>query len=168
MHNGSIAQFPNVKRDLTLAIDPSLYPYVAGSTDSETFFFLALTMGLEDDPPGAVARAVGHIEHVGRSRGIEHPVQMTVATTDGESVWAFRYSSQRKSRSLFYSTRVDTLRRQHPEVAILHGLSDETRLIVSEPLGNLAGAWNEVPESTYGVVREGDDEMHPFTPRPPG
>ena len=168
MHNGSIARFHEVKRDLVLAIDPSLYPDIEGSTDSETFFFLALTMGLEDDPPGAVERAVGLVEHVGRSHGIEHPIQMTVATTNGASVWGFRYSSERKSRSLFFSTRVDTLREQHPEVAILQELSDETRIVVSEPLGSLAGAWNEVPESSYGVVQEGQDELHPFTPRPPG
>ena len=167
MHNGSIARFHDVKRELVLSIDPSLYPDLEGSTDSETFFFLALTMGLEDDPPGAVEQAVGLIEHVGRSHGIEHPIQMTVATTDGQSVWGFRYSSERKSRSLFFSTRVDTLREQHPEVAILQQLSDETRIVVSEPLGSLAGAWNEVPESSYGIVQEGQDELHPFTPRPP-
>src|SRR6478736_3282459 len=65
MHNGSIARFHDVKRDLLLAVDPSLYPDLEGSTDSEAFFFLALTLGLADDPPGAVARAVGLIEHVG-------------------------------------------------------------------------------------------------------
>jgi predicted glutamine amidotransferase len=168
MHNGSIAQFHRVKRDLMLAVDPSLYPEVAGSTDSEAFFFLALTMGLEDDPPGAVARAVGYIEHVGRRHGVEHPIQMTVATTDGRSVWGFRYSTEKKSRSLFFSTRVDTLREQHPDVALLQGLSDETRLVVSEPISSLAGAWNEVPESSYGIVHDGEDELHPFAPRPPG
>jgi predicted glutamine amidotransferase len=168
MHNGSIARFQDVKRDLMLAVDPSLYPEVGGSTDSEAFFFLALTMGLEDDPPGAVAKAVGHIESVGRNHRIEHPIQMTVATTDGESVWGFRYSSERKSRSLFFSTRVDTLREQHPDVAFLQQLSDETRLVVSEPLGSLVGAWNEVPESSWGVVHQGQDELHPFTPQPAG
>jgi hypothetical protein len=29
---------------------------------------------------------------------------------------------------------------------------------------DLPGAWNEVPESSYGVVHEGEDELHPFTP----
>ena len=168
MHNGAIAHFHEVKRDLMLAVDPSLYPDVEGSTDSEAFFFLALTMVLEDDPPAAVEGAVGFIEHVGRSHGIDHPIQMTVATSDGSSVWGFRYSSEGKSRSLFYSTRVDTLREQHPEVAVLRQLSDESRVVVSEPLGDLAGAWNEVPESSYGVVQEGQDELHSFTPRPPG
>jgi len=167
MHNGLIAEFTHVKRELVLAVDPSLYPRIEGSTDSEVFFFLALTMGLEDDPPGAVERAVGYIEHVGRSAGVEHPIQMTVATTNGKSLWAFRYSTEGRSRSLYYSTRVDTLRQQHPEVEVLHQVSDESRLVVSEPLGDLKGAWNEVPESSYGVVQAGEDELRPFTPRPP-
>jgi predicted glutamine amidotransferase len=167
MHNGVLRDFPRVKRELVLAVDPSLYPQIEGSTDSEVFFFLALTLGLEDDPPAAVERAVGLIEEVGRRRGVEQPIQMTVATTDGTRVWAFRYSSEGQSRSLFYSTAVSTLRHQYPDNPVLHGLSDETRVVVSEPLGDLAGAWNEVPESSYGVIQGGQDQLHPFTPRPP-
>ena len=106
MHNGAIRDFPRVKRDLALAVDPSLYPLIEGSTDSELFFFLALTLGLEDNPPLAVERAVGLIEETGRRHDVEHPIQMTVATTDGDSIWAFRYSSERDSRSLFFSTEV--------------------------------------------------------------
>lgn len=67
---------------------------------------------------------------------------------------------------MFYSTRIDTLRAQYPDNPALHGLSDETRLVVSEPLGDLSGAWNEVPDSSYGIVQEGQDELRPFTPRP--
>ena len=167
MHNGVIRDFHEVKRDLVLAIDPELYPSIEGSTDSEAFFYLALTLGLENDPPSAVEQAVGLIEQVGHAHSVEHPIQMTVATTDGATVWAFRYSSEGDSRTLFYSTRTDALRELHPEVEILHRLSDESRLVVSEPLRDLAGAWNEVPESHYGVVREGQDELQPFRPRPP-
>jgi predicted glutamine amidotransferase len=167
MHNGVLRDFPRVKRELVLAVDPSLYPQIEGSTDSETFFFLALTLGLEHDPPAAVERAVGLIEATGRRHGVQQPIQMTVATTDGTRVWAFRYSSEGQSRSLFYSTAVSTLRHQYPDNPVLHGLSDETRIVVSEPLGDLAGAWNEVPESSYGVIQEGQDELHPFAPRPP-
>ena len=167
MHNGVLRDFPRVKRELVLAVDPSLYPQIEGSTDSETFFFLALTLGLEHDPPAAVERAVGLIEATGRRHGVQQPIQMTVATTDGTRVWAFRYSSEGQSRSLFYSTAVSTLRHQYPDNPVLHGLSDQTRIIVSEPLGDLAGAWNEVPESSYGVIQHGQDELHPFTPRAP-
>jgi glutamine amidotransferase len=167
MHNGLIRDFREVKRDLVLAVDPSLYPEIQGSTDSEVFFFLALTLGLEDDPPTAVERAVGLIEETGRRHGVEHPIQMTVATTDGERVWGFRYSSERQSRSLFYSTDVPTLRKLHPDLEVLHMIDDESRLIVSEPLRDLAGVWNEVPESSYGVVQPGQDDLRAFRPQPP-
>ncbi len=92
---------------------------------------------------------------------------MTVATTDGERIWGFRYSSEGRSRSLFYSTRLDKVRAEHPDLAIIHGLSDETRLIVSEPLGDLAGAWNEVPESSYGVIDGVGDRIEAFAPVAP-
>ncbi|HXZ56393.1 MAG TPA: class II glutamine amidotransferase [Gaiellaceae bacterium] len=167
MHNGFIGDFHKVKRDLVLAVDPSLYPSIEGSADTEVFFYLALTFGLEDDPPAAVAAAVGVIEDVGRKHGVEHPIQMTVATTDGTRLWAFRYSSQRDSRSLFYSTDVPTVRALHPEVEILAKVSEESRLVVSEPLRDLPGAWNEVPESSWGVIQEGQDELHPFKPKAP-
>src|SRR5213078_5397607 len=106
MHNGFIGDFNEVKRDLVLAVDPSLYPSIEGSADTEVFFHLALTFGLEDDPPAAVEAAVGLIEETGHKHGVEHPIQMTVATTDGQSIWGFRYSSERDSRSLFFSTEV--------------------------------------------------------------
>ena len=66
MHNGVIADFPSLKRDLMLAVEPGLFPEIEGSTDSELFFFLALTFGLDEDPPQAVAQAVGLIEETGR------------------------------------------------------------------------------------------------------
>jgi glutamine amidotransferase len=39
--------------------------------------------------------------------------------------------------------------------------------VVSEPIGDLPGAWNEVPESSYGVVGGGEDQLRPFTVKPP-
>jgi glutamine amidotransferase len=164
MHNGSIAGFRGLKRDLAMAVDPSLYPDIEGSTDSELLFYLALTAGLEDDAPTAVARAVGLVEDVARRHGQDFPVQMTVATTDGETLYAFRYSSEGRSRSLFHSTDVSTLRHQYPDNPVFHRLSDDARLVVSEPLGDLRGAWREVPEATCLVVRHGAEELQPFTP----
>jgi glutamine amidotransferase len=165
MHNGLIREFPRVRRELVLAIDDSLFTSIEGTTDSETMFYLALSFGLEDDPIAAVERTVGFIEETGHKHGVESPIQMTVATTDGRTIWAFRYSSEGQSRSLYFSTRMDALRELHPELAELGALSDETRVIVSEPLGDLAGVWNEAPEGHVGIVQPGQDELRPFTPR---
>ena len=164
MHNGMIRSFTQIKRDLVLAVDPSLYSRISGSTDSETLFYLALTFGLAEDPLTAIARAIGLVEKVGHAAGVDYPFQGTVATSDGESIWAVRYSSEQQSRSLFYSTDVTTLRHLHPEVQMLKQLSAEARLVVSEPLGDLPGAWNEVPESMAAWIRPGDDEILPFNP----
>ncbi|MET0953927.1 MAG: hypothetical protein ABWX57_11600, partial [Aeromicrobium sp.] len=53
---------------------------------------------------------------------------------------------------------------QYPDNEVLHQLSDDARLVVSEPLGDLHGAWNEVPESTCVTVRAGKEELSEFSP----
>ncbi|SEL81177.1 class II glutamine amidotransferase [Streptacidiphilus jiangxiensis] len=164
MHNGAISRFHELKRDLLLSVDAALLPDIQGSTDSELMFYLALSFGLEEDPPAAVARMIRLVEETGAKHGIDNPLQMTVATSDGERVWVFRYSTERKSRSLFFSTAPETLHRLYPENAVFSGLSPETRIVVSEPLGDLPGAWNEVPESTCGIIQPGMDELIPLNP----
>lgn len=164
MHNGAIEGFPLLRRELSLAVDPELFARIEGSTDSEVMFFLALTFGLDRDPPGAVARMAGLVERLGHGKGVAHPLQMTVAVTDGSGVWIFRYSSRGRSRSLFYSRRVDSVRALHPDLAFLRDASEQTRLVVSEPLGDLRGAWNEVPEASCLVVHGGEQQLLPFVP----
>ena len=167
MHNGYLGGFAAIKRDLVLAIDPPLFGEIKGQTDTEVLFYLALTFGLQDDPPEAVARAIGFVEARGRERGIEHPFQGTLATSDGESLWAFRYSSEGKSRSLFFTRDVRRLREMYPDREVLRQVSDDARLVVSEPIGDLPGAWVEVPEATYAVVGRGREQLLPFTVKPP-
>ena len=98
---------------------------------------------------------------------MEYPFQGTIATTDGANLWVFRYSSQGKSRSLFFTRDVRMLRQQYPDREILREVSDDTRLVVSEPVGDLPGAWIEMPEASYGVVTQGGDQLLSFAPKPP-
>jgi glutamine amidotransferase len=162
VHNGVINGYSEMRRELTLAIDPSLYTAIGGSTDSEVLFYLAITFGLEDDPLGALERAVGFVEETARTHGIEHPVQMTVGLANGERLWGVRYSSEHRSRTLFVSEDVSALRELHPGNPRLEQLTDEDRAIVSEPLSDLPGVWCEVPESTALIIGPGDDEQVPF------
>ena len=167
MHNGYVDELASVRRDLAFAVDESLYPEITGTADTELLFYLALTFGLEDDPAEAVARTIGLVEAVGRAKGVKYPFQGTIATTDGERMWCFRYSSEGKSRSLFFTRSIEVLRQLYPEQAVVHELSEDTRLVVSEPIGNLPGAWMEVPESSYGIVGPGHDSLHMFRVKPP-
>ena len=167
MHNGFISDFAKIKRDLVLAVDESLYPEIKGQTDTEVLFYLRAHLRAAGRSAGAVARAIGFVEASGHQRGVTYPFQGTIAATDGESLWAFRYSSEGRSRSLFFTRDVRTLRQQYPERQVLQRLSDDARIVVSEPIGDLPGAWNEVPEASYGVVGKGHDQLVPFTPKLP-
>ena len=95
---------PRGEADLTLAVSPELpghrrYDRLRGDVPPRT------DVRAEEDLPAAVARTIGLVEQaVGREHGVEHPFQGTIATSDGECIWAFRHSSERQSRSLFFST----------------------------------------------------------------
>ena len=164
VHNGVIAGFEQMRRELMVAVDPALFGGMEGSTDSEVLFHLALTFGLERDPVAAFEQAVGFVEATAMRHGIEHAVQASLGLSDGERLWAFRYSTERRSRTLFVSSEASDIKRLHPENPRLQRLRDEDRVVVSEPLADLAGVWHELPESSVMVVQPGADEQLPFRP----
>jgi glutamine amidotransferase len=155
VHNGFIAGFKELRRDLMLAVDPGLFGDFAGSTDTEVVFALALTHGLEEGPIDALARTVALIERTAGRHGVPDPVQGSFGCSDGESLWAVRYASGGGARSLFASADVDTVRRLQPGNARLQQLNADDRLIVSEPFSELPGLWNEIGESSAVTVRRG-------------
>jgi len=167
VHNGLIREFDRVKRDLLMEVAPELFPDIRGSTDSELLFYLALTFGLEHDPLPALERAVGLVEKIGRQHGVEHPLQMTLGLQDGARLFAVRYSSEGRSRSLFHSESILAMREFYPDPEVMDLFSDDARAVVSEPLSDLSGAWIEIPEATSVIVAEGRLEERPFVPRTP-
>jgi hypothetical protein len=77
--------------------------------------------------PAAVARTLGLVEEVGHLHDVESLFQGTIMTTDGERLWAFRYSSEGRSRSLFYSSTYETLKELYPDDERLDLFDEETR-----------------------------------------
>ncbi len=165
VHNGAIDRFHEIRRELLFAVDPAFFDVIEGSTDSELMFALALSFGLMDDPLPALERMAGFVEETGHAHGIEHPLQMTLGLSDGDRLYAVRYSSIGKSRTLYSSADAATMRELRPEIDALLHIQDDDRAIVSEPLGDLPGMWVEVPEATAIVVQDGPDEQVPFRPR---
>jgi glutamine amidotransferase len=161
VHNGQIRGFNRIKRELVLAVSPELYGEIIGTTDSEIMFYLALTFGMADDVAGGISRMVGFVEKVGQRNGIEHPMQMTLGISDGESLYAFRYSTERQTRTLYHTASVDAVRELAPRA---ERFSPDTRAIVSEPLSDLAAAWIPVPESSFVTVAAGDVVVTDFVP----
>lgn len=165
VHNGLINSFPTVRRELTLAIDPELFTEIQGSTDSELLFYLALTQGLEHDPLTALERTIGFVEQAAAQHGIDRAIQASIGVSDGERLWAVRYSTEGRSRTLFASADAHAIKQLHPENPRLQLLRDGDRLVVSEPIADLPGAWHEIPESTALTIQpDGAHEMRPFRP----
>ena len=166
VHNGFLADFHIMRRDLMLAVDPEMFADVLGSTDTEVVFKLALTLGLEQDPIGALERTVGMIEAVAGRHGIADPVQASFGVSDGTSLWAVRYASSGTPRSLFASDDPESIRRLHPDNPRFQRLTPDDRVIVSEPFSDLPGVWQEIPPSTGVTVRSGGVlEERPFRPQ---
>jgi predicted glutamine amidotransferase len=165
VHNGFIADYERLHRELLMAVDPKLFPNIEGTTDSELLFHIALTFGLESEPLPALERMAGFVEEVGARHGVEHPLQMTIGTSDGERLYAARYASNQEANSLFVTNDVQTVRELYPEDLRFERLGDEARAVVSEPLGDLPGVWREVAPSTALIVQPGADEELPFRPR---
>ena len=168
VHNGFIDDYARVRRDLLLEVDPDLFPGIQGTTDSELMFHLALTFGLEEEPLEALERMAGFVEATGHRHGVSEPLQMTIAVSDGERVYAARYASGPVVNSLFVTADAGAIRALYPDEERFQQFSDEARAVVSEPLGDLPGVWEEVPAGTALVVQPGEDERMAFTPRPPG
>jgi predicted glutamine amidotransferase len=165
VHNGYIAGFHEMRRDLMYALDRHLFADVQGSTDTEVVFALALTLGLEDDPIAALERTVALIESTAERHCIPDAVQASFGVSDGTTLWAVRYATTGRPRSLFASAEVDAIRRLHPDNPRFKRLTHDDRLIVSEPFSDLPGVWEEIPESTAVTVRPGGAiEQRPFRP----
>jgi glutamine amidotransferase len=110
---------------------------------------------------------VGFVERIGMGADVAWPVQMTLGISDGMRLFAVRYSSEGRSRTLYHSEDIAALRRLLPTSGahVLDAFSDDARVVVSEPLGDdLPGAWKEVPEATFLAVDAGEVETRGFVP----
>ena len=169
VHNGYVGDFRAIRRDLLWAIDPELFAGIVGSTDTEVVFRLALTFGLEEDPIRALERTVGLIEATASDLGVAPMVQGTFGVSDGSSLWATRYATEGRARSLFASADVDSLHELYPEKKMwFTQATSADRLIASEPFSDLPGVWHEIDESSAVIVRSGGVLEHePFRPQVP-
>ena len=164
VHNGLIADYEKMRRELTLAVSPALFPLLSGTTDSELMFMLALSFGMEGDVRSGLSRMAGLIEQVAETHGVANALQMTLGISDGESLYAVRYSTEGSSRSLFHSASRDATAEIAPDVG---RFSRGARAIVSEPLNNLEADWVPVPEASFLRISGGEIACEPFIPIPP-
>jgi len=164
VHNGLINEYDKLRRDLAFAISPELFPLIRGTTDSELMFLLALTFGMEGDVQAGISRMAGLVEHIAELNEVDNALQMTLGISDGESLYAVRYSTVGESRSLFHSAHRDATMEIAPDAG---RFSRDARAIVSEPLSDLEADWIPVPEASFVAITRGEISCEPFTPISP-
>ncbi len=153
MHNGQIGGYASIRHELDRLISPKFYRFRQGGTDSETFFYILLSNGLEDDPQTAFARTVAQVESVMSGAGVTEALRLTAAATDGDRSHAVRYASDNRAPTLYFGLG-------HTKDAAESGM-----MILSEPLNSKAEDWREVPMSHFVTVHNGDFEDVAFAPQ---
>ncbi len=139
MHNGQVGGWAQVRRKVEHMIPDSLYNLRHGTTDSEAILLCAMAAGLEEDPPTAISRTLAAILDLMRAAGITEPLRFTAALSDGERLWAFRWSSDKRPPTLYW--REDE-----------YGL-----VVVSEPIDDRASDWHAVPPGGCLVAERGQN-----------
>ncbi len=101
-----------------------------------------------------------------RFQSLRREMAMTLGISDGTRVYAFRYSSERDSRTLYFSESVAALRDVIPDEYRdrLDKYTEDARVVVSEPFHDLPNAWIPVPESSMLTLDAGRIEQRDFAP----
>jgi glutamine amidotransferase len=148
MHNGQVGGYGKLRRRIDMMIPDTLYDSRKGATDSEALFLMALAEGLEDDPQGAFERAVGWLETLSRTDGTAPHMRLTAALSDGNRLFAIRYSSDAEVPTLYHS------------LACNRG----GRAVVSEPLEVESEGWEAIPPGSWAEIRADGVSIRRFRP----
>ena len=93
--------------------------------------------------------------------GIEQPFRMTAAIADGAQIHGLRYSSDRRSPTLYYATG-GAIEVRDRRVEFTPG--DDATLVLSEPLDEKQDDWIEIAEAHLLHAVGGRAEVRPFEP----
>lgn len=102
IHNGQIGGYEKVRRQLEAALPDELYALRKGATDSELMFLLTIAQinrGLE--PLAAIASMLRTVCGAMDEKDIAAPLRFAAALSDGDRVYAVRYSTDEKPPSLY-------------------------------------------------------------------
>ncbi|KPA22520.1 Amidohydrolase EgtC [Shimia sp. SK013] len=148
MHNGQIGGFETFRRHADMLIPDALYGDRKGATDSEVLFLLGLTEGMDDTPKEAMEIAVGILQRMSRDRGVTPHMRLAAAFSDGETLYAIRYASDRRAPTVY------------------HRKSDSRsgRAVVSEPLVQAEEGWDEVPPGSFCTFTQDGVTIEDFRP----
>jgi predicted glutamine amidotransferase len=165
MHNGSVPQFPKIKRRLLSLLSDELFLWVKGQTDSEHIFALLMQhiSDLRGSAPAATAEQMKQgfqqtfdvVEDLKQEAGIGHEVStFNMMTTDGYRLFGTRFSSdpKKETRTLYYSTGSRFQCQDGASRMVQDESGDKAVLIVSEKLNEHEEEWTPIPPNQFIAI----------------
>lgn len=165
MHNGGIGGFQKLKRRIRRGLSDEIYDWIRGQTDSEHLFAIFLDK-LRTKPTvdaqvmtATMEETIRFIQGLKRNAGIDEDCYINCAVTDGKSVVAVRYVSNRdeKASTLYYSAGQHYICRDGV-CEMIPGMNGSAKpravLIVSEKLTEKREDWNEIPTNFICTIDE--------------
>ncbi|KQT85558.1 class II glutamine amidotransferase [Aurantimonas sp. Leaf443] len=141
MHNGQIEGYETLRREVDGLIADPFYRHRKGTSDSEAIFLAAMAAGADRNPVAAYAGALSAIARIAPAATL----RFAAVHTDGERLYAFRWSSDRQPPSLYLRKRGQGL------------------IVASEPCGDNASEWSAVPPQSVAIAdRRGAVRVVPF------
>ena len=137
MHNGKIGNWHKCRKDIEDLIDHAHYPHREGTTDSEALFLVALSKGLTSNPILAMNETLRDISRVMDKNKAVEPMRISCALTNGKEMWAFRYSSDDQSPSMYFGS---------PHTRSHELSTNPINTIASEPSDSQESHWFKVDE----------------------
>lgn len=151
MHNGQLSPFEALERRMEMQLDDRLYHHRAGTTDAELLFLLAHQFGLDGAPRAALETTIGYVEAEAERLGIDMLVRFTAAFSDGETLYAVRYATDRFAPTLYsgpFGNESD-----------MDGFC-----LVSEPFEDFPWTWSEIPADSFVEITDNGLAISPFRP----
>jgi len=136
MHNGFLGNWNRWRRRVEALIPDELYPSRAGTTDSEAIFLAMLGAGI-DDPVVAAKKTLATLTGIVAQSEPGDRFRFTAALSDGQDLYAFRYSVNDHANTLYYRE------------------TERGIVIVSEPFDRDED-WIAVPEDCVVVAKAGE------------
>jgi glutamine amidotransferase len=104
-------------------------------------FLVALSKGLVDNPIQALQATLRDVTKIMERHQADEPMRISCALSDGKEIWAFRYSSDDQSPSMYFGS---------PHTRALKNSDNPITTIASEPSDSDADHWFKVDER-HGV-----------------
>jgi predicted glutamine amidotransferase len=138
MHNGFVGSWNRLRRQVESLIPDQLYPARIGTTDSEAIFLAMMGAGMADHPLLAAEKTLARLTDFVNHNKPADRFRFTAALSNGSDLFAFRYSVNDKSNTLYYQE------------------SESSIVIVSEPLDDDHKKWTPVPENHVLIALSGE------------